>query len=97
MSRSKIAAVKNIDIGVGDINPRLLYLLTLVQLQSCELVDQLIGGLKAHEINRLTEFIESTDGHKYRGTDGIAGTGLMPYKAHSWKYHVVSGSTLLEI
>ena len=41
-----------------------------------------------------------TEGHQYRRTDGLVGTGLMPYKAHCPKYqhlHVVSGSSLLEI
>ena len=31
----------------------------------------------------ITEF---TEGHQYRRTDGLVGTGLMPYKAHSPKY-----------
>jgi len=34
-------------------------------------------------IKRSTEF---TEGHQYRRTDGLVGTGLMPYKAHSLKY-----------
>ena len=43
-----------------------------------------------------------TKGHQYRCTDGLVGTGLMPYKAHSPKYQYfmlfrVSGSSLLEI
>jgi len=31
----------------------------------------------------ITEF---TEGHQYRRTDGLVGTDLMPYKAHSLKY-----------
>ena len=31
----------------------------------------------------VTEF---TEGHQYRRTDGLVGTGLMPYKAHCLKY-----------
>ena len=27
-----------------------------------------------------------TEGHQYWRTDGLVGTGLMPYKAHSLKY-----------
>ena len=27
-----------------------------------------------------------TEGHQYRRTDSLVGTGLMPYKAHSPKY-----------
>jgi len=30
-------------------------------------------------------FTKSTEGHQYRGTDGVVGRGLMPYKAHSAK------------
>ena len=33
-----------------------------------------------------TEFTEFTEGHQYWRTDGLGGTGLMPYKAHSLKY-----------
>jgi len=33
--------------------------------------------------NILTKF---TEGHQYQRTDGLVGTGLMPYKAHSPKY-----------
>jgi len=32
----------------------------------------------------VTEFTEG--GHQYRRTDGLVGTGLMPYKANSPKY-----------
>jgi len=31
-------------------------------------------------------FTEFTEGHQYWRTDGLVGTGLMPYKAHSLKY-----------
>jgi len=31
-------------------------------------------------------FTEFTEGHQYRRTDVLAGTGLMPYKAHFPKY-----------
>jgi len=34
----------------------------------------------------ITEFTEFTEGHQYRRTDGLVGTDLMPYKAHSVKY-----------
>ena len=34
----------------------------------------------------FTEYAEFTEGHQYRRTDGLVGTGLMPYKAHSPKY-----------
>ena len=32
------------------------------------------------------DFTEFTEGHQYRRTDRLVGTGLMPYKAHSLKY-----------
>jgi len=31
-------------------------------------------------------FTEFTEGQQYWRTDGLVGTGLMPYKAHSLKY-----------
>ena len=37
-----------------------------------------------HEICAV--LIKFTEGHQYQRTDGLVGTGLMPYKAHSPKY-----------
>jgi len=34
----------------------------------------------------LDVFTEFTEGHQYWRTDGLVGTGLMPYKANSLKY-----------
>jgi len=35
---------------------------------------------------RYIRFTELTEGHQYRRTDGLVGTALMLYKAHSPKY-----------
>jgi len=34
------------------------------------------------EMLHLPIFTEFTEGHQYRGTNGTAGTGLLPYIAH---------------
>jgi len=50
------------------------WLLVIVEKSFCESFDI---------ISDITEF---TEGHQYWRTDGLVGTGLMPYKAHSPKY-----------
>jgi len=40
---------------------------------------------------QLLNFTKFTEGYQYQCTDGLVGTGLMPYKAHSLKYQHFMG------
>ena len=42
-----------------------------------------------HSFQRQARITEFAEGHQYRRTDGLVGTGLMPYKAHFPKYQHV--------